>query len=72
MIDLIETSSKLCPKAPAEAFVLNPSDRKKYLFISKIRNFSLAEWDDDMTYPVIQHHKFTFQAVGYGLNLVII
>jgi len=56
MIDLIDTSSKLAPKVPAEAFMLNPND---------------PEWDDDMTYPTIQHYKFTFQTAGFGLNLFL-
>jgi len=54
MIDLVETTTRLCPKVPAEAFMLNPSD---------------PEWDDDMTYPTIQYHKFSYQAAAFGINL---
>jgi len=30
-----------------------------------------AEWDDDMTYPVVQHSKFLFQGAALALNLFI-
>jgi len=56
MIDLIDTASKLAPSIPSEAFFLNPND---------------PEWDDDMTYPVIQHSKYYYQMGALGLNLAL-
>lgn len=54
MIDLIDTSMKLAPKVPYEAFMLNPND---------------PEWDDDMTYPTITYNKFIWQGFAFALNL---
>ena len=39
---------------PLEAFMLNPSDRK--LFFS----YFIAEWDDDMNYPTMEHTKYVW------------
>lgn len=56
MIDLIDISTKLAPDVPVEAFELNPSD---------------PEWDDDMTYPTIEHGKFVWQGAAFGFNLFL-
>ncbi|CAK63232.1 unnamed protein product (macronuclear) [Paramecium tetraurelia] len=31
----------------------------------------LAEWEDDMTYPVIEYNKFRYQAESFGMNLFL-
>jgi len=56
MVDLIDTASKLAPRVPIEAFTLNPVD---------------PEWDDDMTYPTIEHGKFVYQALAFSANLFL-
>jgi hypothetical protein len=56
MVDLIQTASKLAPQIPIEAFQLNPLD---------------PEWDDEMTYPSVQHGKFVWQAGAFGFNLFL-
>ncbi len=53
-------ATSLAPKIPFETFCLNPEDR---------RFLNLAEWDDDMTYPVIQYQKFVWQGAAFGFNL---
>lgn len=56
MIDLIETASKLAPPMPVELFMLNPTD---------------PEWDDDMTYPTIQHHTALYKSSALAGNLFL-
>jgi len=56
MTDLLETAIKLAPPVPVEAFCLNPHD---------------PEWDDDMTYPTIQHSKFLWQTGAFAFNLFL-
>ena len=50
------------PSSSTQMTVAHPSYALSWL--------GLAEWDDDMTYPVIQHSKYYYQLGALGLNLV--
>ncbi|CAD8208551.1 unnamed protein product [Paramecium octaurelia] len=56
MVELIETAGWTQPKVPFNAFCLSSQD---------------PEWEDDMTYPVIEYNKFGYQAVAFGINLFL-